>query len=708
MARLIEVGSIPDDAPKGARLVLVDDMPPAKGFGEQLNDLISDVPHQLGLTARHTIEGLGDVVNFAASPVRGALNAVLPKRGGGLAGQITGTPEQGAIAPINFRGAADAIGLPQPQNGTERIVGDAARTLAGALVPIGAGASLARNATGVTQGVGRVLASNPVQQLTSAAAAGGAGGYTRETGGNAGSQLAASLAAGVAAPFALGGGQRLAQGAARAINGRPTAQPIQVELTINNALAGEGGPGFTLADLPTDVATSLRTDVAAALKQSDNLSPEAVRRLADYRLTGLSPTKAGLTLDVGDITRQRNLAKMGVNSTDPAAQQLSQTQNANNMRMTNYLNDLGAATADDQVAGAGKVISALGARNDAEHLAINQGYAKARMSDGRSAALDHNSFVNDAQGALEEALVSWKVPRTVASVLERIKSGDIPLTIDNAEQFKTQLSELSRLSNNGIEQKALGLIRGALEETPLLPGQDIGQGAIKAFNQARALHRNWMEVVDNTPALQAVRAGVEPDQFVQKYIVGRGANADVMDVTMLRNSIQSNQEAMDAVRQQIAAYLKGAAKGGQADEIANFSQSSYNKALRSIGDRKLSLFFPKEQVDQLKALGRVSSYEQVQPVGTAVNNSNTAGAGFTALVDRIAGSPLVGKIPFGKQIVGDPLQNLMLSSQSKGALSAPGALVNGRASSPFVPSTALSPMTIAPGIFMLPPDERKR
>lgn len=638
-----------------------------KGFGQQLNEAIADAPRQLGLTARYGIEGVGGMLDTLASPIRGALNL------------IPGVN----IKPAAFPQLADSLGLPQPKNGTERVVGDASRMLAGSLVPIGAGAMLAKNGTGVAQGVGTVLAANPGAQLASSGAAGAAGGYTRETGGNEGSQLAATLAAGLATPFALAGGQRLVQGTARAITGRPAAAPAQVDQTINNALSGEGGPGFTLADLPADVATGLRGDVAAALKQSDNLSTDAVRRLADYRLTGLSPTKAGLTLDVGDITRQRNLAKLGVNSTDPAAQQLAQTQNSNNMQMTNYLNDLGAATADDQVAGAGKVISALTARNDAEQLAINKEYAKARMSDGRSAMLDHQSFVNDAQGALDEALVSWKVPRTVANVLEKIKSGEMPLTINTAEQLKTQLSELSRLSNNGIEQKALGVIRGALEETPLLPGQEIGQGAMDAFNEARALHRNWMEVVDNTPALQAVRAGVEPDQFVQKFIVGRGANADVMDVTMLRNSIQSNQEAMDAVRQQIAAYLKGAAKSGQADEIANFSQSGYNKALRAIGDRKLNLFFPKEQVDQLKALGRVSSYEQVQPAGTAVNNSNTASAGLVGLVDRIASSPIIGKIPFGKAAIAEPAQAWVVGNQAQNALSAPRSLVAGPPTSPL-------------------------
>ena len=69
--------------------------------------------------------------------------------------------------------------------------------------------------------------------------------------------------------------------------------------------------------------------------------------------------------------------------------------------------------------------------------------------------------------------------------------------------------------------------------------------------------------------------------------------------------------------------LKRQALGGAADEVGNFSQSAYNKALRDIGDRKLALFFSQDEIRQLKAVGRVSSHTQFQPRGPAVNNSNS-------------------------------------------------------------------------------------
>lgn len=676
---------------------------PSKPFGQQLNEAIADVPRQLGLTARMGLEGAGDMANFVSAPIRGALNLVLPKDRGGLAGQITGAAPRDAIQPMNLGGIADAIGLPKPRDATERIVGDAGRMVVGGLLPIGAGAALAKNGSGMAQAVGRVLASNPGQQLASAGAAGAAGGYTRETGGDNTSQLLASLAAGVATPFALQAAQRggaALASAGRRIGSQPAPPQVQVDVTINNALHESG---LDLGQLPREVAAGIRADVAKAMQIGGNLSPDAVRRLADYRMTGLTPTAAGLSLDPATVTRQRNLAKLGINSRDPAAQQLGMTQNANNQALTGGLNELGAATADDALAGAGKVVGALERRNARAQGLINDHYAAARGADGRSAALDPDAFTGRTKELLDDALLGWKVPGDVRKRLEAVAAGDMPLTVDVAEQFKTRLADLGRISTNGGEIKALSLIRKALDETPLLPGQDIGQTALDAFGKARNLNRTWMSVVERTPALQAVRNGIEPDKFVQQFIVGAGPKADVMDVAMLKSSIKTSPEAMGAVRDQITSYLKQKALNGAADEVGNFSQSAYNKALSAIGDRKLRLFFEPADISQMKALGRVASYEQFQPAGSAVNNSNTASAGLGALLDRIGSSPLLSKIPLGRQVLADPLQNIALSMQAKQALNVPRALTDGvRQGGPARPWE----MTVSPAAFMLPDEER--
>lgn len=655
---------------------------PAKPFGQQLNDSIRDLPRQVGLTARYGLEGAGDVFDtFVGNPMRTLAAPVFGNKP---------TARTGAAA-------ADAVGLPQPRTATERIVGDAARMVAGGAGTIGAASKASQVLTGASKGVARALAANPAQQLASAGAAGGAGGYTRETGGNDGSQFAASLAAGLATPLGIGAAQRVAGPLGRLLRpATPTPQQAQeINVTINNALQSSG---LTLEQLPAQVAQSIRNDVATAFRTSDQVSPDAVRRLADYRLTGLTPTAAGLTLDPAVVTRQKNLAKVGINSRDQVAQHLGQTENRNNKLLTEGLNKLGADAADDAYAGGSRVIGALERRNERANDVIGRLYDRARDSQGRSATLDHVTFTNRAADLLHEANVESFLTPDIRNKLNGFADGSIPLTVEIAEQFKTGIGRLQRNSADGNVRYALGAVRQALDEAPLLnhraptqfggnqltvpgglgsantPAQSLGQEAIDAFNKARRVNRAWMQTVERTPALQAVRDGVEPDKFVQQFIVGGGKDASFSAVAQLKHSIKANPVAMQSVREQIAAHLKSRALNSAEDEVGRFSQAGYNKALNAIGDRKLRLFFSQQEIDQMKALGRVASYEQFQPVGSAVNNSNTAAAAG-AIVDRFLSQSVLSKIPFGQAAIGDPLQNITVGIQSGRTLDVPRNLV---------------------------------
>ena len=672
----------------------------AKPFGKDLGDAIADVPRQVGLTARHAVEGLGDTFDsFVGNPLRT------------LASPLLGN------APTARTGAAlaDAVGLPQARTAGERVVGDAARLLAGGGGMLGAASKAAQATTGTAQAAARLLASNPGSQLASAGAAGLAGGYTRETGGGDAAQLVASLAAGVGAPAAIGGAQRAAGALSRRMAPRtPTPeQAQQINITINNALQDSG---ITLDQLPAQVAQSIRNDVAAAFRTSDQVSPDAVRRLADYRLTGLTPTAAGLTLDPAVVTQQRNLAKLGVNSKDSTAQFLGQTENRNNQLLKEGLNNLGAGAADDAYGGGERVMRALSEQDDRARKIIGGLYDKARDSSGRSASLDPQAFTQRAGDLLHEANVESFLTPDIRSKLNGFADGSIPLTVEIAEQFKSSIGRLQRSSMDGNVRYALGAVRQALDETPLMQAtetasgaltlggpRNVGQEAISAFSKARSMNRAWMQKVERTPALQAVRDGVEPDRFVQQYIVGVGGKSNFMDVAELKNTIRSNPDAMNAVREQITGFLKARALNGQADEVGNFSSAAYTKAIDQIGDRKLRLFFQPDEINQLKALGRVSRYEQFQPSGAAVNNSNTAGA-LGGLAERILSQSVLSKIPFGQAAIGDPLQNIQVGFQSGRALDVPRTLAGPRQPVPV----GERGMLLSPAAFMGTETEEER
>ena len=146
--------------------------------------------------------------------------------------------------------------------------------------------------------------------------------------------------------------------------------------------------------------------------------------------------------------------------------------------------------------------------------------------------------------------------------------------------------------------------------------------------------------IKKTTALKAIFDGEGlTENFVRKFVVGPSAN--VFQVGKLGSELAKDPASQQAVRGSVVAWLKERAVGtGVADETARFNALRYNQAVATIGERKLkALGFTPEEVAQLKAVGRVGSYTSHQPVGSAVNNSNSGalllGRSFDAL-DAIA------------------------------------------------------------------------
>lgn len=636
---------------------------------QQKPSFTDEVVRQAGsVIARPVLEGLGNVADLVTLPLRAAYGPVA---------SALGLPQ--AATDIGKR-TADAVGLPEPANAHERLAGNVAGLMTGTGATIKAAGALAGGGGEVTKRVLNTMASRPDMQMVSAAGAGTAGGMAKEADASPVAQFLAALAGGVAAPVAAGGAQRLGSGLKSLwdnLRGSPNLN-AQIDLAIENAV-GQGG--LKLSDLSGAVREQLRSDIRDAVK-TGNLSEDALRRLADYRLIGAVPTRASITLDPAMVTQQKNLAKMGMNSRDPELQRLGQIENTNNSALIENLNTLGAGTKDDAVSMGQKVLDALRNKDKAAKEGIDALYAQARDTQGRSASLSPGHFAQRANDLLDEALLGGKLPSDVRSKLNDIATGKSPLTVDVAVQLKSRLAELQRNTFDLAEKKSLGLVRQALEETPLLDKQ--GQAALDAFAKGSTAHKAWMKVVENTPALQAARENLEPDKFIQKFVVGNTDDASTKALFMLSQQLKGSPEALSVVRNAFAKHLKGAAINQQTDEVGKFSQSAYNRALSAIGDRKLAMFFSPQEVAQLKAVGRVASYEQIQPKGSAVNNSNTATALAGSLLDKIVGVSKLGGV-----MVGNPVASIKGHITAKKATDVSKALLDERPELRGVPPVLL-------------------
>lgn len=140
--------------------------------------LINQGKRQLALTGRYALEGLaglGDLPNLAINSIGGALgykpNLQYPS-------QMVGS-------------ALTELGMPEPQGGFERVVGDASRSLIGT-----GGAMKAAQALTPYAPMLSALGENPTLQAKTALGASTAGGTTREMGGSPLAQLGAGIVGG--------------------------------------------------------------------------------------------------------------------------------------------------------------------------------------------------------------------------------------------------------------------------------------------------------------------------------------------------------------------------------------------------------------------------------------------------------------------------------------------------------------------------------
>ena len=448
-------------------------------------------------------------------------------------------------------------------------------------------------------------------------------------------------------------------------------QPSQAQ--IDNLISQElDQQGVRFVGLGDDVRNALRQDVRSALQTGGTVDASALRRLADVRAVGATPTRGAVTLDPVQITAERNLAKIGANSTDPQLQQLAQIEAGNNRALIDRVNTLGAGRASSEFNAGQQIAGALRGVDEARGARVTQLYDEARALNGGDIPLDGVGFVNNASRALDAQMRGAFLPAEFRGILQSIADGRMPMNIATQEQLRTMLATAQRGAQDGNTRAALGIVRDALEGiSPVQSASRVAGAAIPsgqggavgadevtaAFNRARTAHRARMDAREKTPALAAAVDDAAPDTFVRDYVLkARSAR----DLAALR---EAAPEVGPEARTQVVNYLKQRALSGAADEVGTFSQSGYNRALREIGNEKLAaLGFSADDIAALQQVGRASSYLQIQPKGSAVNNSNTAAAAAGAL-DRI-----LSRVPVIGEFIRSPTNSYLAARAARNAL----------------------------------------
>lgn len=609
---------------------------------------------QFGLTGRHALEGVAQAAEIVTEPARYVTDRVF-----GWTGQSL------PLSELARRGA-DAIGLPKPEDATERVVGDAARLGFGAMVPMGAANKFAPLAkSGVARSIVAGVAENPAAQIGGGVGSGLASGAAREAGADKGVQAVAGVIGGI------GGG--MAGNRAMKIVGRPseyiankfgveplpqTLKPRQMSNdTLSQVLRSKISiTGGDWDKIPKQVQQSIIADVRKA-NNLDNLDAQAMRRLADFRALGVTPTRGTVTLDPVQITREKNLAKAGANSGLVNTHGMAQVENANNNRLVQLLQGVEGNGETDATAAGNAVLNSILGKRDTLRGAEDAAWEAAKASPGYTRPID-SGVLGDINQALGDSAMMPFMDARISSYIKALQ--------ENPEQwtpaaYRNLQSMLAKAANaGGNEGYAAGVARRALENAQMRAGgaQFVSDGlpitqraadiirtaddnagrTVDLIDNARRATRQAYEFEGSSNVVKAALAdGADPTSLAKRFVINGN---DTEAATVLQNL---SPQGRQVVRNAIATHIKKKALGGAADEVGNVSQKALNSTINGIGKNKLGLFFTPEEMEQLSRIGRVASYVQVQPTGSAVNNSNSGAMVVGKAIDLLGG--LTSKIP---------------------------------------------------------------
>lgn len=464
---------------------------------------------------------------------------------------------------------------------------------------------------------------------------------------------------------AMGGvGSLRASAAARAALPKTAEEAV----TRQAAAAPTNMGAASAAPILTGVSPEFRQAIVnTARKNGGAINPEAFERQhrAETLLVPSRLTEGQALRDPNLISREQNQRGAVAEYRDQFAQQ--------NQAMTGTMRELRERVGPDVFSTnatehGDTLISAYRARNDAAQANISELYGRLRDASGGSFPVDAQALLRNASTQLHKDLLYEHAPKEIMGQLNRLSQGG--MTFEQFEAMRTNLATIQRSATaGGLERRAAGVIRNAMEELPLGPAAaQLKPYADAARSASRAQHR----AMEADPAYAAaVDGSVSPDRFANRFVI-RGSRDDL---ARMRQTLEGDSTAVQTLGVTALDHLRDQARLNPNYE-GNFAASSYNKALTALSPKLRSLLSPAD-AEMLEQLGQFSSDATFQPRGSYVNNSNTfvaAAADKAASAAEKLGNHVLPGLGLGTTIR-DAAGRSRMRSEARRA-TAPGAGLN--------------------------------
>ena len=419
--------------------------------------------------------------------------------------------------------------------------------------------------------------------------------------------------------------------------------------------------GIDIRTVRKEVLRAMQAEVADALKAGKVIDPKSIARQSALKSVGIRGTRAQVSGDAAQWQAERALSKL-----QEVGDPLRYKYIGDHAALSSKLDEIGLQTGGrqvDQVEAMTGVFDALRSNDARRQAVVRDLYDQARNMTGNDMQLNAARFVNNVTNDLESNGLGTFLKTDVRGILRGLFDGKAPLTLAKKEELVKILNARLNNTTDGSQRYALQIVRNRLEQETLDTLDDLGASmasssiggpgvspsaiqpatndAVQAWQAARAAAAQRFGVNKRTPAIQAALDDAAPDKALQRLVLG----ADTRDLRALVTELKGNPAAMNDLRRQVIEHI--AAQSVNPNN-GQFRPSAMRKVLTSLGDRRLSMLFSKDQVARLKQIDAAAHYLITEPLGSSVGHSNTAAElvnhlnRATGMIPKFPGSGFLG------------------------------------------------------------------
>ena len=453
-----------------------------------------------------------------------------------------------------------------------------------------------------------------------------------------------------------GPAQIAAEARAAAVGGAASPAASDAVNAAVSALSRESGVPISL---PASALAGLKAQVNAAMSKGEKLDASALVRQRVIRET-IGESAPGT---VGQITRDpmQYAQELNLRGIVGVGEQMQARLQAQNMALIKAVR--GDAPLPDAYDAGASALSALRKVDEAKARDVSAAYRKFRDSGQGVAEIPMHGVAGRYAEVLDdfgEENIPSAIRRRIGQYFDQDGNKTKLFTLDEANKLLTQINAHYD-PTKPAQQAALGKIKAAVQDG--VDALDDGAGS-PLLKEAVAKARERFQLHDALPALKDVsrQDGGAQEQFIRDYVMG----GSVDQVKALAQALPL--EAMADVRGALRRQILEAAAPGAADgrETATISQAALRRAIEKIGTRKMSLIFG-DGAAKLASVQQVAEWLLRDPVGSAVNRSNTAGAVANLLQSQLPGSVPGVLLKKGREVLQTAANNRYASKALGGA-----------------------------------------